>query len=97
LSRLQNPRDFEDIIVARRGGSPVRLGQVARVSDGTQEVESLSLYNGQRTLLLQVQKAQDENTIAVVDGLNAALNAVKPELPPGVRLEPIADGARPIR
>ncbi len=97
LSRLHNPRDFEDIIVARRGGSPVRLGQVARVSDGTQEVESLSLYNGQRTLLLQVQKAQDENTIAVVDGLNAALSAVKPELPPGVRLEPIADGARPIR
>lgn len=97
LSRLKNPRDFETIIVARRGGSPVTLGQVARVSDGTQEVESLSLYNGQRTLLLQVQKAQDENTIAVVDGLNAALSAVKPELPPGVRLEPIADGARPIR
>ncbi|RFP80067.1 efflux RND transporter permease subunit [Hydrogenophaga borbori] len=97
LSRLANPRDFDDIIVARRGGLPIKLGQVARVSDGTQEVESLSLYNGQRTLLLQVQKAQDENTIAVVDGLNAALAAVKPELPPGVRLEPIADGSRPIR
>jgi hydrophobic/amphiphilic exporter-1 (mainly G- bacteria), HAE1 family len=69
LSRLQNPQDFDDIIVARRGGSPVRLSQVARVSDGTQEVESLALYNGQRTLLLQVQKAQDENTIAVTDGL----------------------------
>jgi len=97
LSRLQNPKDFENIIVARRGGQAVRLGQVARVSDGTQEVESLALYNGQRTLLLQVQKAQDENTIAVTDGLKAAVTSLGAELPPGMRLEQIADGSRPIR
>lgn len=97
LSRLQNPKDFEAIIVARRGGSAVRLAQVARVSDGTEEVESLALYNGQRTLLLQVQKAQDENTIAVTDGLKATITSLQAELPPGVRLEPIADGSRPIR
>ncbi|HAX19847.1 MAG TPA: nodulation protein NolG [Hydrogenophaga sp.] len=97
LSRLQNPQDFEDIIVARRGGSAVRLAQVARVSDGTEEVESLALYNGQRTLLMQVQKAQDENTIAVTDGLKATITSLQAELPPGVRLEPIADGSRPIR
>jgi hydrophobic/amphiphilic exporter-1 (mainly G- bacteria), HAE1 family len=97
LSRLKNPEDFENIIVARRGGSPVYLSQVARVSDSTEEVESLALYNGQRTLLLQVQKAQDENTIAVTDGLKAAVQALKAEVPPGMRLEQITDGSRPIR
>ena len=97
LSRLKNPKDFEDIIVARRGGSAVRLAQVARVTDATEEVESLALYNGQRTLLMQVQKAQDENTIAVTDGLKATITSLQAELPPGVRLEPIADGSRPIR
>ena len=97
LSRLKNPKDFESIIVARRGGSPVYLSQVARVRDSTEEVESLALYNGQRTLLLQVQKAQDENTIAVTDGLKAAVEALKAEVPPGMRLEQITDGSRPIR
>lgn len=97
LARQQQPQDFAQIIVARRGGSPVRLGQLARISDATEEVDSLALYNGQRTLLLQVQKAQDENTIAVVDGLNAVLAQMQAELPPGVRLEPIADGSRSIR
>jgi hydrophobic/amphiphilic exporter-1 (mainly G- bacteria), HAE1 family len=97
LSRLKNPKDFELIIVARRGGSAVHLSQVAKVSDATEEVDSLALYNGQRTLLLQVQKAQDENTIAVTDGLKKAIESLKAELPPGVRLEPIADGSRPIR
>jgi hydrophobic/amphiphilic exporter-1 (mainly G- bacteria), HAE1 family len=97
LARLKNPQDFESIIVARRGGSPVYLSQVARVRDSTEEVESLALYNGQRTLLLQVQKAQDENTIAVTDGLKAAVQALQAEVPPGMRLEQITDGSRPIR
>ena len=96
-ARMQRPEDFGRIIVARKNGSPVRVEQLARVQDGAQEVESLALYNGQRTLLLSVQKAQDENTIDVVDGLVKAMAALRPELPPGVRLEVIGDNARPIR
>ena len=96
-ARMQRPEDFGRIIVARKNGAPVRVAQLARVQDGAQEVESLALYNGQRTLLLSVQKAQGENTIEVVDGLNAAVAALRAELPPGVRLEPIGDSARPIR
>ncbi len=96
-ARIARPEDFGRIIVARRGGTPVRLQQVARVSDGTQEIESLALRNGERTLLLSVQKSQDENTIAVIDGLNKTLAEMQGQLPPGVRLEPIFDGSRPIR
>ena len=95
--RMERPEDFGRIIVARRGGSPVYLSQVAEVHDGAQELESLALYNGQRTLLMSVQKAQDENTIRVVDGLYEAVAALQQEVPPGVRLEPINDISRPIR
>lgn len=96
-ARMERPEDFGKIIVARKNGAPVRLDQVARVNDGAQEVESLALYNGQRTLLLSVQKSQGENTIEVVDGLNAAVAELKNQLPPGVRLESIGDSSRPIR
>jgi HAE1 family hydrophobic/amphiphilic exporter-1 len=96
-ARMERPEDFGKIIVARKNGAPVRLDQVARVNDGAQEVESLALYNGQRTLLLSVQKSQGENTIEVVDGLNAAVVELKNQLPPGVRLETIGDSSRPIR
>ncbi len=95
-ARMQRPEDFGKIIVARKG-APVRLDQVARVADGAQEVESLALYNGQRTLLLNVQKSQDENTIAVVDGLQKAMAEMQKNLPAGVRLEQITDGSRQIR
>lgn len=96
-ARMQRPEDFGKIIVARKNGTPVRVEQVARVADGAQEVESLALYNGQRTLLLSVQKSQDENTIAVIDGLVKTVAEMKAEIPPGAKLEPVADASRPIR
>jgi hydrophobic/amphiphilic exporter-1 (mainly G- bacteria), HAE1 family len=96
-ARMKRPEDFNKIIVARKNGSAVRVEQVARVSDGAQEIDSLALYNGQRTLMLQVQKSQDDNTIAVVDGLKKTIDEITPTLPPGVKLEQINDSSRPIR
>ena len=101
-ARVKRPEDFGKIIVVRKSAASgnttaVTVDQVARVADGAQEIDSLALYNGQRTLLLTVQKAQDENTIGVVDGLNKAIAEIQPLLPPGARLELIADGSRPIR
>ncbi|MGY8904588.1 MAG: efflux RND transporter permease subunit [Burkholderiales bacterium] len=110
-ARMKRPEDFGKIIITRRGpgsagssitqqagaGTPIRLEQIATISDGAQEVESLALYNGQRTLLVQVQKSQDENTIEVVDGLNKAVAELGTQLPPGIKLESVTDGSRPIR
>jgi HAE1 family hydrophobic/amphiphilic exporter-1 len=96
-ARVQRPEDFAKLIVARRGGTAITLGQVAQIKDGAQETETLALRNGQRTLLLNVQKAQDENTIDVVDGLNKTLKEISALAPPGVTLEPVLDASRPIR
>ncbi len=106
-ARLKTPRDFRDIVVARKsasatsasgtGGAAVKLWQVADVVDGPQEQESLALYNGQRTVLLSVQKSQGENTIAVVDGLKRALEESKALTPANMRTEINRDNSRSIR
>src|SRR5450755_19653 len=103
-ARLKRPEDFRDIVVARKSfggagtaGAPVKLWQVADIVDGPQEVDSLALYNGQRTVLLSVQKSQGENTIDVVDGLQRALAEAKNVTPPGVRVEVNRDNSRSIR
>jgi len=98
--RIKNPSEFGRIIVAHRGSQPVFLSQVANIVDGQQEQESLALFNGMRTLALDVQKAQGENTIDVVDGLQTALHELEPQLQaihPGVKAEVIRDGSRQIR
>lgn len=98
--RIQNPEDFGRIIVARRGDQPVLLSQIATVVDGQEEQETLALYNGQRTLALDVLKAQGQNTIDVADGLVAALKDLQPTMKvlyPGVKIEVVKDGSRQIR
>ncbi|MDE2427194.1 MAG: efflux RND transporter permease subunit, partial [Burkholderiales bacterium] len=98
--RIQNPQDFARIIVARRGGQPVLLSQIATVVDGQEEQESLALYNGQRTVALDILKAQGQNTIEVANGLMEALKAMEPQLNalyPGVKVQVIKDGSRQIR
>ncbi|MFZ1181415.1 MAG: efflux RND transporter permease subunit [Herbaspirillum sp.] len=98
--RVKNPEDFKRIIVARRGGQPVTLEQIATVVDGQEEQETLALYNGQRMLALDILKAQGQNTIDVADGLRQAIERMTPDLQklyPGVRLQIIRDSSRQIR
>ncbi len=96
-SRVQRPEDFAKIIVARKAGAAITVGQLARIADGAQEAENLALYNGERTLLLSVQKSQDENTIEVVDGLQKTISEMEKQLPPGIKLQEIQDNSRSIR
>jgi HAE1 family hydrophobic/amphiphilic exporter-1 len=73
-ARMERPEDFGKIIVARKNGAPVRLDQVARVNDGAQEVpRAWRSTTASARCCCQVQKSQGENTIEVVDGLNAAV------------------------
>jgi HAE1 family hydrophobic/amphiphilic exporter-1 len=97
--RIERPEDFAKIVVAHKGQTLVRLGDVARIVDGPAEVESLALYNGQRSLVMDALKSQGENTIEVVDGLNNAVAELKKtgEIPAGISVDVVRDNSRPIR
>ena len=98
--RIKNPQDFGRIIVAKRGGQAVLLSQVASIVDGQEEQESLALHNGQRTVALDILKAQGQNTIEVADGIGETLLALEPQLKaqyPGLKVQVIKDGSRQIR
>jgi HAE1 family hydrophobic/amphiphilic exporter-1 len=95
--RLKAVADFERIVVARRGGQPVYLGQVARVVDGQEERESLATVDGQRAISLDVVKAQGENTIEVVDNVRRIAAELQKQLPPDVRLGVVRDQSTSIR
>jgi hydrophobic/amphiphilic exporter-1 (mainly G- bacteria), HAE1 family len=96
-ARLAAPQNFRNLIVARRGGKAVTLGQVAEIEDGQQEEESVALINGQRALSIDIVKAQGENTIAVVDGVRRAVQEMRGLLPSDVRLDIVRDASVGIR
>jgi HAE1 family hydrophobic/amphiphilic exporter-1 len=96
-ARLRSAADFERIVVARRGGQPVYLSQVARVIDGEEEPENAAMVDGQRAIAIDVVKASQENTIAVVDGVRRTLETLAAQLPPDVTATVVRDASTPIR
>jgi HAE1 family hydrophobic/amphiphilic exporter-1 len=96
-ARLKAPADFERIVVARRGGQPVYLSQVARVVDGEEEQDNAAFVDGQRAIALDIVKATNENTIAVADGVRRTMAELARQLPADVQLVVVRDASTPIR
>ncbi|HMJ43810.1 MAG TPA: efflux RND transporter permease subunit [Pseudolabrys sp.] len=61
-TELSNADQFRNIIVATRGDRPVRLGELAEVSDSVEDNQTASWYNGTRAILLGVFRQPEANT-----------------------------------
>jgi HAE1 family hydrophobic/amphiphilic exporter-1 len=92
--RIENAADFLDIIVARRGGQPVRLRDVATLVDGEAEAQSIALLNGEAALAVDVVKTQGSNTVEVAENIrHAVAGLMAGDLPASVSVEIVRDNA----
>ncbi|MGZ8440298.1 MAG: efflux RND transporter permease subunit [Candidatus Deferrimicrobiaceae bacterium] len=88
---------FGSMVIARRNGRPVTLGEVASIRDGIEEQRSLALVNGVPALALDIQKQSGANTVDVVDMVKREIGELQKELPPGTRIEMVRDASIMIR
>jgi HAE1 family hydrophobic/amphiphilic exporter-1 len=91
--RIDDPLAFAQIIVSNREGNPIRLGDVARVEEGSEEERSVALVDGERAVSLDVLKVSGANTVDVADGVKVALAAIEAELPQGTTLTIVRDNS----
>lgn len=95
--RLETIEDFLDIVVARRGGQPVLLGDVATVEQGQADEQNLALINGERALAIDIVKIQGANTVGVAREIHRVLGQLKErELPEDVHIEIVRDNSIPV-
>ncbi|MEG1968760.1 MAG: efflux RND transporter permease subunit [Burkholderiaceae bacterium] len=85
--RLATPMQFETIVVARRNGIPILLGQIAQVDDTERERSSISRVNGESAIGVYIFKAQDANIVNVGNELKLAAADIRKQLPAGVELK----------
>jgi HAE1 family hydrophobic/amphiphilic exporter-1 len=97
LGRLEDPRDFNDVIISSRNGTLVRLGDVADVIDGTAEPRSAALLNGAASVGIDITKSPSVSTTHVADQVLANLATVRKSLPPDVKLDVIRDAGDRVR
>ena len=92
VGRIESPREFEQIVIKRRGSELVRLSQVATVVDGFAEISSFSLRNGNPNVGLSVTRTRDASTVTVADQVRQLVVDINQELPAGTKLEVTQDG-----
>ncbi len=96
-AQLMRAADFADLIIATRNGQPVRLKEVATVEDSYQSIKSAGSYNGERAIVLLVQRQPDANTVQVVDAVRKLLPRFRAQLPESVSINLVNDRSVSIR
>ena len=91
VGRFADARQFNDLVVATRNGSPIRVRDIGRAEDGTKEQRSFARLNGVPTVVLEVRRQSGANTVAVIEAAKASLERVTPRLPAGVSVDIVRD------
>ena len=95
--QLMRAAAYNNVVVAYRNGAPVRLGNVGHADDSVQNDQVASWYNGERSILLAVQRQPGANTVDTVDRIKALLPGFSTTLPPSVKLNVLYDRSESIR
>jgi hydrophobe/amphiphile efflux-1 (HAE1) family protein len=95
--KLKSVEAFAKIIVARRAGAPVLLEQVASVSDGEREEQSVGRVNGQPALTIGIFKTQDANLVEVGDAVTKTMENLRKQLPADVEIRSISENASYVK
>jgi hydrophobic/amphiphilic exporter-1 (mainly G- bacteria), HAE1 family len=96
-SAMPHAADYRDVVVAYRNGSPIKLNQIARVIDSVENDKIATWYNGERAIVLAIQRQPDANTVQVVDLVRQSLPAMRAQVPPSIQMEPLFDRSLSIR
>lgn len=94
VGRIDDPADFGQVVVKRRGNELIRLAQVATTQDGFAEVAGFSIRNGQPNVGLSIIRARDASTVTVADAVRKLTAQINATLPEGTRLDITRDGGR---
>ncbi len=95
--QLRSPAEYRDLIIAWRGGAPLRLGEVARIENAAEDRRLAAWADRLPAVLINVQRQPGANVIDVVDRVQAMLPQLSASLPASVQLAVLTDRTQSIR
>ena len=81
VDKIENIEDIRSIQVPVSGGETVNLDKICDVEYGVVEKTSVYRYNGQESLVMDIQKQQDSNTVQVMKNVNKIVEQLNSENP----------------
>jgi HAE1 family hydrophobic/amphiphilic exporter-1 len=97
MGKIQKPEDFNEIVIANRGGYNVKVKDIGYVQDGVEEVRTEARLNGNPAVVLIVSKQSGGNTVTVADEVKERIKELESTLPKGYRVQVIGDNSTFIK
>ena len=94
--QLQNAPEFRQMVVAYRNGAPVHLSELGQVLDDVENNKTASWFNGDRAIVLAVQRQPGTNTVEVAAGVKDLVDRLRLQIPPSVQIQTLYDRSIPI-
>jgi len=95
--QARKPDELNGIVVATVNNAPVLVSDVATVSPGVEPQYTIVTADGHPAALVNINRQPDANTVAVVDNVKAALNAMRGQIPKDVRVAAYYDQSLLVR
>ena len=89
--------ELNGLPIRAAGGAVVYVRDVAHVRDGFPPQTNIVRVDGQRASLLSIIKTGDASTLDIVKGIRDELEIIKPQLPPALKVTPLADQSLFVR
>jgi multidrug efflux pump len=81
---LEKPEDFANLVVAVRGDTIIKLGQIATINLGPQDFESSSSFDGLKAVFMGINVTPDANPLTVIKAVADAMPDIQRQLPAGL-------------
>jgi hydrophobe/amphiphile efflux-1 (HAE1) family protein len=95
--QLLNPEAYNQLILAYRNGSPVRVKDVGAAVNAPENDLLAGWFNKQRAIILAVQRQPGANVIATVDRVKAMLPQLQASIPKDIKVSILSDRTETIR
>jgi HAE1 family hydrophobic/amphiphilic exporter-1 len=95
--RIDDPKDFMNLVVAKNGDLPIYVRDIATFNDGSADAESRALLNGLNAISIDIVKSQEANTVDVAKDVKDVVKTLNQEYAnSGLTLRVIADNSLSI-
>jgi multidrug efflux pump len=95
--QISDPKQYLDLVIAYKNGSPVRLKDVANVINGAENTKLGAWANTTPAVILNVQRQPGANVIQVVNTIKSLLPQLQATLPAAVDVAVLTDRTLTIR
>ncbi len=95
--QITSAAEYGAVVLALRNGAPVRLRDVATVTDGFENERIGAWKQGERAIILDIQRQPGANVVATVDQIQRQLPRIRTALPADVELTIVSDRTGTIR